>query len=78
MASAETQEAEDLEDESSHSSDVEEDTPEASEPAPKKRKASAVVGKVPKGKDFWSRVDKFISKLMLQHGNLLKTPEWKS
>ena len=77
MSSAETREAEELEDEFSHSSDVEEDTPEASEPATKEQKASAIVGKVPKGKDFWSRVDKFISKLMLQHGNSLKTPEWK-
>jgi hypothetical protein len=70
---SETLEAEEPDNGSAHSSDIEEDS---AEPAAKKRKVSAAVGKVPKGKDFWSRVDKFLSKLMAQYSASMKTPGW--
>jgi len=71
---SETPETEEPDNGSAHSSDIEEDS---TEPTAKKRKLSAAVGKVPKGKDFWSRVDKFLSKLMVQYGASMKTPQWK-
>lgn len=52
--------------------------------APKKRKhtdeptPTATVGKVPKGQDFWSRVDKWLAALFKANGSeSMKTPKWQ-
>ena len=71
---SETPEAEEPDNGSAHSFDIKEDS---AEPAAKKRKVSAAIGKVLKGKDFWSQIDKFLSKLMAQYGASMKTPGWK-
>ncbi|KAI0043571.1 hypothetical protein FA95DRAFT_1609261 [Auriscalpium vulgare] len=46
----------------------------------KKRKQSSTgsVGRVPKGEDFWSKVDKFIAGLMKENGQDRRSSKWKT
>lgn len=46
-----------------------------SQSAAKKRKAST--GKVAKGKDFWSQIDRLLADLIKKNGSSLKSLEWR-
>ncbi|KAI0723527.1 hypothetical protein C8Q76DRAFT_794454 [Earliella scabrosa] len=48
-------------------------------PAQKKRKtATTAGGRVPRGQDFWSQVDVYLAGYIIQWGNNITAPEWKT